>query len=62
MYQAAYSTHLDLSNLADTKASVMISLNGITITIRAAYIVFMLGLVVGVTVLLVILASGLLTP
>lgn len=36
MYQAAYSTHLDLSHLADTKANIMISLNGIIITIIVA--------------------------
>ena len=33
MFRTAYRTHLELSNLADTKANVMISINGIIISI-----------------------------
>ena len=33
MFRTAYRTHLDLSNLADMKANIMISINGIIISI-----------------------------
>lgn len=33
MFRAAYRTHLDLSSLADRKANIMISINGIMISI-----------------------------
>lgn len=36
MFRTAYRTHLDLSGLADTKANIMISINGIIISIIAA--------------------------
>jgi hypothetical protein len=36
MFRTAYRTHLDLSSLADTKANIMISINGIIISILLA--------------------------
>lgn len=36
MFRTSYRTHLDLSNLADTKANIMISINGIIISILFA--------------------------
>ena len=38
MFRSAYRTHLDLSSLADTKANIMISINGIIISILLATI------------------------
>jgi len=38
MFRTAYRTHLDLSSLADTKANIMISINGIIISILLATI------------------------
>jgi hypothetical protein len=38
MFRTSYRTHLDLSNLADTKANIMISINGIIISITIASI------------------------
>jgi len=36
MFRTSYRTHLDLSNLADNKANIMISINGIIISILFA--------------------------
>jgi hypothetical protein len=36
MFRTSYRTHLDLSSLADTKANIMISINGIIISIAVA--------------------------
>jgi len=36
MFRTSYRTHLDLSSLADTKANIMISINGIIISILLA--------------------------
>ena len=36
MFRTAYRTHLELSTLADTKANIMISINGIIISIIVA--------------------------
>jgi hypothetical protein len=38
MFRTSYRTHLNLSNLADTKANIMISINGIIISIIIASI------------------------
>lgn len=38
MFRTSYRTHLDLSNLADNKANIMISINGIIISILFAAI------------------------
>jgi len=38
MFRTTYRTHLDLSSLADTKANIMISINGIIISILMATI------------------------
>jgi len=38
MFRTSYRTHLDLSSLADTKANIMISINGIIISITIAAI------------------------
>lgn len=38
MFRTSYRTHLDLSNLADNKANIMISINGIIISILFASI------------------------
>jgi hypothetical protein len=38
MFRTSYRTHLDLSSLADTKANIMISINGIMISILLATI------------------------
>jgi hypothetical protein len=38
MFRTSYRTHLDLSSLADTKANIMISINGIIISILLATI------------------------
>jgi hypothetical protein len=38
MFRTSYRTHLDLSNLADNKANIMISINGIIISILLASI------------------------
>jgi hypothetical protein len=38
MFRTNYRTHLDLSNLADNKANIMISINGIIISILLASI------------------------
>ncbi|MBT8405725.1 MAG: hypothetical protein KJP18_17845 [Gemmatimonadetes bacterium] len=38
MFRTSYRTHIDLSNLADNKANIMISINGIIISILLASI------------------------
>jgi hypothetical protein len=38
MFRTSYRTHLDLSSLADNKANIMISINGIIISILLASI------------------------
>ena len=38
MFRTSYRTHMDLSSLADTKANIMISINGIVISIILASI------------------------
>lgn len=36
MFRSAYRTHLDMSNLADTKANIIISINGLIISVLLA--------------------------
>ena len=43
MFRTSYRTHMDLSSLADTKANIMISINGIIISILLASVAPMLS-------------------